>query len=297
MKRLLILLGLAGSTILNAQYVDKTGDTMTGGLTINSSSGDLLNLKSVYGDILRVQNAGHFLYDNTQGEGNVEWKIDYGNRFSILGSSGTHVFTAWSDDESYSNRVGIGTVLPVYKLDVNGTGRFVEHTYFDQTLFIKRDEGGYIASIYNERNPGGTDKGLTLQTTSGADNIRLINGTTTSLKTTASNNVEIPNGDLILNGNLESKKVKVVATPGSVPDYVFKSDYKLKSLDEVEEFLKANSHLPNIPKAEEIEANGKNLGDLQLKLLEKIEELVLYTIQQQKEIESLKEELQKIKKD
>ncbi len=89
-------------------------------------------------------------------------------------------------------------------------------------------------------------------------------------------------GETIIKGNLESKKVKVSATPGSVPDYVFSKDYTLNTLEEVEDFIQKNSHLPNIPSAKEIETNGQNLGELQLKLLEKIEELTLYAIAQEK---------------
>ncbi|WP_421977678.1 hypothetical protein [Roseivirga seohaensis] len=89
---------------------------------------------------------------------------------------------------------------------------------------------------------------------------------------------------IIVQGNLEAKKVKVTTTPGSVPDYVFQPNYKLKTLNELEAFIKANSHLPNIPNAKEIETNGQNVGELQLKLLEKIEELTLYTIEQEKSL-------------
>ncbi|PWL30058.1 hypothetical protein [uncultured Roseivirga sp.] len=95
------------------------------------------------------------------------------------------------------------------------------------------------------------------------------------------------NGNALIQGNLESKKVKVTAQPGSVPDYVFSKNYELKTLNEVEDFIKANSHLPNIPNAKEIETNGQDVGELQLKLLEKIEELMLYTIKQEKTIEQL----------
>jgi len=84
--------------------------------------------------------------------------------------------------------------------------------------------------------------------------------------------------------DIEAKKVKVTATPGSVPDYVFSKDYALRTIPELEEFIKANSHLPNIPNAKEIEANGQNLGEMQLKLLEKIEELTLYVIGQEKSL-------------
>jgi hypothetical protein len=92
--------------------------------------------------------------------------------------------------------------------------------------------------------------------------------------------------DLTVQGNIEAKKVKVTAIPGTVPDYVFAPAYKLNTLEEVEQFINTNSHLPNIPSAKEIETNGQNLGAMQLKLLEKIEELTLYTIEQEK---SLKE--------
>jgi hypothetical protein len=95
-------------------------------------------------------------------------------------------------------------------------------------------------------------------------------------------------GDLAVQGNLESQKVKVTAQPGSVPDYVFSTNYELKTLNEIEDFIKANSHLPNIPSAKEIETNGQDVGELQLKLLEKIEELTLYVIELRKEIDYLK---------
>jgi hypothetical protein len=100
------------------------------------------------------------------------------------------------------------------------------------------------------------------------------------------------NDNMIVRGELETTKVKVTADPGSVPDYVFKSDYRLRSLPELESYIKANSHLPNISPAKEIEANGQDVGDLQLKLLEKIEELTLYLIELEK---TVKKQSMKIK--
>ena len=101
--------------------------------------------------------------------------------------------------------------------------------------------------------------------------------------------VEISNGDLIVLGNLESKKVKVTAAPGSVPDYVFDPTYKLQTLNELEKYIQANKHLPNLPNAKEIEINGQNLGEMQLKPLEKIEELTLYAIEQEKKLKEVQE--------
>ncbi|MBO3699528.1 hypothetical protein [Roseivirga sp. E12] len=91
--------------------------------------------------------------------------------------------------------------------------------------------------------------------------------------------------DAIIDGNIESKKVKVTATPGSFPDYVFKPDYSLMPLDQLANYIESNGHLPNVPKAAEVEANGQDLGLIQQKLLEKIEELTLYTIKQEKRID------------
>lgn len=72
---------------------------------------------------------------------------------------------------------------------------------------------------------------------------------------------------------------------------MFEPTYNLKSLSEVEQFIKQNKHLPNIPPAKEIAQNGIALSDMTQRLMEKVEELTLYVIQQQKEIEQLKQQL------
>jgi hypothetical protein len=72
------------------------------------------------------------------------------------------------------------------------------------------------------------------------------------------------------------------------PDYVFSNSYKRPGLDEVEDFIKKNNHLPGIPSAKEIETNGISVGEMQKMQMEKIEELTLYIIDLKKEIEKLK---------
>lgn len=68
-------------------------------------------------------------------------------------------------------------------------------------------------------------------------------------------------------------------------DYVFEADYKLKSLSEVEVYIKQNGHLPDVPSAEEVAANGIELGEMNKILLQKIEELTLYIIELEKKID------------
>jgi hypothetical protein len=79
-------------------------------------------------------------------------------------------------------------------------------------------------------------------------------------------------------------------------DYVFNDDYRLRPLSEVNAFIKENKHLPDIPSATEVkESEGVNLGEMQTKLLQKIEELTLYLIQQENTIQELKTELRELK--
>ena len=75
------------------------------------------------------------------------------------------------------------------------------------------------------------------------------------------------------------------------PDYVFDVNYKLLTLQEVQEFINKNGHLPNIPSAKDMNEEGVKLKEMNLKLLEKIEELTLYTIEQEKQLKEQKEQL------
>lgn len=87
---------------------------------------------------------------------------------------------------------------------------------------------------------------------------------------------------LSVNGKIRAKEIKVETA--NWPDYVFEPDYKSPSLKELEQFINANKHLPEIPSAKEVEENGVNLGEMNAKLLKKIEELTLYMINQDKRI-------------
>ncbi|MBP6623531.1 MAG: hypothetical protein KA198_00075 [Chitinophagaceae bacterium] len=87
-----------------------------------------------------------------------------------------------------------------------------------------------------------------------------------------------------------TEKVKVaLKTSGNWADYVFADDYKLLPLKQVESFVKENKHLPNVPSAEEVVKSGIDVATMDAKLLEKIEELTLYIIQLQKQVDELKE--------
>ncbi len=100
---------------------------------------------------------------------------------------------------------------------------------------------------------------------------------------------------LFVRKGIRTEKVKV-DNHGSWPDYVFADTYQLPTLQEVATFIAQNHHLPNVPSAEMVEKEGIDLGEMNATLLQKIEELMLYTIQQQEAIEALKEEVEALKK-
>jgi hypothetical protein len=91
---------------------------------------------------------------------------------------------------------------------------------------------------------------------------------------------------LYVAGGILTEKVRVaVKTTSDWADYVFADDYSLMPLSEVERFVKENSHLPNVPSAQEVVAGGIDVAGMDAKLLEKIEELTLYIIEQNKRLE------------
>ena len=86
---------------------------------------------------------------------------------------------------------------------------------------------------------------------------------------------------------------EVIVTQNNWADYVFSNNYKLNSLNFVEEYIKQNKHLPNLPSEKEIIEQGLNIGDMQKLQMEKIEELTLYIIELKKEITTLKQKINK----
>lgn len=102
---------------------------------------------------------------------------------------------------------------------------------------------------------------------------------------------------LYVQDGILTEKLKVALRNSSDwADYVFAPDYKLAPLEEVETFIKANNHLPNVPSADEMANNGLDVSKTSAKLMEKIEELTLYMIELNKEVKALKTENEQLRK-
>lgn len=224
---------------------------------------------------------------------------DFNSRMHINADGNVGIGTTSPDGRLHVLHEGAGLVtahsaasaLVVESNGINGISILTNSSAERGNLYFG-NENNNVAGLLTMEN---TDNRIILATNSTGGKMHLRTGVNTdAVIIDASGNVGIGsisqgeklevNGNTVVNGIIESKKVKVTATPGSVPDYVFKDDYQLLTIDELSAFIKANSHLPNIPNAKSIEANGQNLGEMQLKLLEKIEELTLYTIEQEKSL-------------
>lgn len=100
---------------------------------------------------------------------------------------------------------------------------------------------------------------------------------------------------LFVQDGIRTEKIKIdIASTNNWADYVFKPDYKLTALEDVEKHIAEKGHLPNIPSASEIVKNGINVAEMDAKLLEKIEELTLYSIEQNKQIKQLQKQVQQL---
>lgn len=95
---------------------------------------------------------------------------------------------------------------------------------------------------------------------------------------------------LSVKGAIRADRVRVYTTWA---DYVFEKEYKLPTLEEVEKHIQENGHLKDIPSAKEVEANGIELGEMNKKLLLKVEELTLYIIEMNKELQEVKSQIKK----
>jgi hypothetical protein len=167
--------------------------------------------------------------------------------------------------------VGIGTTSPAAKLDVRGG-------------YIMTAVSGAASRAFMEGNTGGAYFGsqdtadIHIGNANSWDYIFVKNGGNVGIGTTSPGSYK-----LAVNGPIRAKEI-VVDTGWS--DYVFDESYQLSALSEVERFIKEKKHLPGIPSAAEVEQEGVSLGDMQARLLAKIEELTLHQIAQAKRLDA-----------
>ncbi|MFW0736592.1 tail fiber protein [Flavobacterium sp. T12S277] len=187
--------------------------------------------------------------------------------------------------------VGIGTTTPS---NLQGWGKVLDVAGTDHSKILATSTSGlYRVGIFSHNESwygGGGFVG-----TESNHPLHFITNYNAKMSILTNGNVGIgttkPDSKLTVAGNIHAQEVKVTVNAGVVPDYVFANDYKLKSLEEVEAYIKQNKHLPEIPSASDVEKNGLMLAEMNLSLLKKIEEMTLYMIEQNKKIEKQNEKI------
>ena len=189
------------------------------------------------------------------------------------------------------NGTSIGTTTGALTFNVTG---LTQNTSYAFTI-TARDAAGNVSPASNAANVTTTGTGV-IDYTSANSNLPTIDWTARDLF--ASRNVGIGTTNtqgyrLAVDGNVVAEEIKVELSQ-NWPDFVFTKNYGLPTLEQVERHILDKGHLENIPSAAEVKLNGIRLGEMNAKLLQKIEELTLYTIQQEKKIIGLENDNKKI---
>lgn len=195
-----------------------------------------------------------------------------------------------------AGKVGIGTASPQVTLQVHKPGTTASDSSYARfstgdsgessgmDIGYTHDEKGVVLVRSNkplafytnntERMHIQADGDVGIGTTTPAEKLEVSGG-----------NIRVSGGSFIDDG-----------TTLNVPDYVFEPDYDLMSLDELSTYVSQEKHLPNVPSQKEIKTSGLNMSQFQMQLLEKVEELTLYTLAQQEQIRALQKEIKVMKR-
>jgi hypothetical protein len=228
--------------------------------------------------------------DKSLGASSRRWS----NFYSVAGNlSGTLTGV----DAGFTGSVGVGTLAPLAKLHVHDASSGLvkllitpaEPSIEDSSEIFMAEGASGTTGMYWLYDGVGNDMELWGKSGSSIYGPHLVVDRNTG-------NTAI-GGETMATGYKLSVSGKVICTELRVnaivdwPDYVFKKDYKLMPVAQLGSFIEENGHLPNIPPASEIAKSGLEVGEMQRRMMEKIEELSLYIIGQQKQIDELKEKL------
>ncbi len=226
--------------------------------------------------------------------------IEAGNEDWFFGRSGSDLRFNYNGDKftfsKYGN-IGIGTASPQAKIDIVSGSNGLKLLRFNTDRawsFVQQGTGSNTALVLQSETDGKnfrikSSDGKTLadfytSQYAGANQINFVqDGGSVAIGTAANPG----NYKLAVEGKIGAREIDVKT--GSWADFVFDQDYALPGLEQVDTYIQAHHHLPDLPSEAEVLENGISLGEMQKLLLQKIEELTLYVIDQQKQIKQLQQ--------
>jgi hypothetical protein len=281
------------------------------------------------GNLVITKPAASGQYINLTKKGNSAWSIGtvYNQNSFAIGSATTADvnFTSPVFVISTLGNVGIGTTDPSTLLEVaatSGNGIRIGKIGDTGNLNVSKDSltaqynidfSGYRNVVLDQigarisalRFNGHVENSALVQKTglgfytNPTGNYSGATGLVEQLRIMPNGNVGVgylnPQYKLDVKGTIRATEVKVVSVD-QFADFVFDSAYELPKLKDVDSYIQTNGHLPEIPSAKDVKENGVSLVEMQVKLLQKVEELTLYAIEQQKRIEQLEQALKNAKK-
>ncbi len=246
--------------VANAQNIDESGKNIIGFNRIITGTGDWMDVQ------LAGSGSSFKIHDNTNGENWVKW---------TAGASYTEFL---KDIRLNANITAVGS------RNIYGFNRI--QTPNGGWMDIQLAGSGSTFKIHDNTNGGNWVKW-----TAGASYTEFLKDVVISSGNLGIGTINPGSWKLAVNGEIRAKEIKVET---GWSDFVFYDNYKLPTLLEVENHIKIKGHLKDIPSAKEVEENGIYLGEMDSKLLQKIEELTLYTIQQEKKIKKQADKIEKL---
>lgn len=326
MKVKLLSIALFASSLTSAQLYTPSGTVQTSsnnhiGIGTNTPEGILdinanSNIPIIRGNGGYIPTGLRFIDDSYTQAGQVkEWSIWKGNTFnkglSFMRYDAVNRCAGGICDIPLfladNGNVGINTSSPHEKLSIHGKhigSAILLHSDNDADLMLWASEPGLtytgVGIGNNIRNYANGVSMERINASKGGSYIRLldneINFNLVSNTGYKQQSLTLhSNGNASLQGKFEAKEIKVTLTPTA--DFVFDENYDLPKLEEVERYIKEKKHLPEIASANVMEKEGVNVGEFQIKLLQKVEELTLYSIEQNKQLKSQSERIQQLQKE
>lgn len=233
-------------------------------------------LKTDYLETHSLKTTGYLQGEDINANGKVTAKTLHAYQtVGIYGDPGNHTEAAFCNPQ-----------LTMFLCPTDNSPKFSINMKDDSTTLISTNTGyGHYYPIHYEASEFNFTFGTEYQSTQKKSGTLNVDG-----RIVCKEEIRVAevNTDKVNSKDITAKNINVEL--GNAADYVFEEGYDLKSLGEVEEYVKSNKHLPGVPSASEFQDKGMNVSEMSNLLLEKVEELTLHLIRMQKEIDQLREE-------